>query len=152
ETNALSAAMAAARAGGIDVVDLTESNPTSVGLPCPAHILEPLADTRAQRYRPEPFGLWMAREAVAGEASRRGVGIDPAQVVLTASTSEAYSWLFKLLCEPGDAVLVPRPSYPLFEHLTRLEGVRAVPYDLVYHGRWEIEVATVRSAPAHVKA
>ena len=152
ETNALSAAMAAARAGGIDVVDLTESNPTSVGLPCPEHILEPLADTRAQRYRPEPFGLWMAREAVAGEASRRGVGIDPAQVVLTASTSEAYSWLFKLLCEPGDAVLVPRPSYPLFEHLTRLECVRTATYDLEYHGRWAVDFETVAAAPPETRA
>ena len=67
--------------------------------------------------------------------------------MLTASTSEAYSWLFKLLCDPGDAVLVPKPSYPLFEHLTRLEGVRAVPYRLEYHGRWEIDFASLRAAP-----
>ena len=73
-------------------------------------------------------------------------------MVLTASTSEAYTWLFKLLCDPGDAVLVPRPSYPLFEHLTRLEGVRALPYDLAYHGRWEIDLAALRAAPPDVKA
>src|SRR5215207_10391522 len=98
EANELSAAIDAARAGGVDFVDLTESNPTSVGLPCPAHMLGPLADARAQQYRPEPFGLWTARAAVASEASRRGVTIHPSQVVLTASTSEAYGWLFKLLC------------------------------------------------------
>jgi alanine-synthesizing transaminase len=73
-------------------------------------------------------------------------------VVLTASTSEAYGWLFKLLCEPGDAVLVPRPSYPLFEHLTRLEGVRTATYDLEYHGRWAIDFETVAAAPAETRA
>src|SRR6186713_2977524 len=144
--NALSAAIDAARAGGIDFVDLTESNPTSVGLPCPQNLLEPLADVQALRYRPQPFGLWAAREAVAAEASRRGVAIDPSQVILTASTSEAYSWLFKLLCEPGDAVLVPRPSYPLFEHLTRLDSVVARPYDLEYGGSWSIDIASVERA------
>ena len=150
--NALSAAIEAARAGGIDFVDLTESNPTSVGLPCPQNLLEPLADVHALRYRPQPFGLWTAREAVATEASRRGAAIDPSQVVLTASTSEAYSWLFKLLCEPGDAVLVPRPSYPLFEHLTRLESVGTATYDLDYHGRWTIDFATVAAAPPDTRA
>src|SRR5688572_19317856 len=152
EANALSAAMTAARAGGVSIVDLTESNPTSVGLACPPRLLDALADARAQRYQPEPFGLWSARAAVAGEAARRGVTIDPSHIVLTASTSEAYSWLFKLLCEPGDAVLVPRPSYPLFEHLTRLECVRTASYDLEYHGRWGIDFETVVTAPAETRA
>lgn len=152
EANALSTAITAARAAGVPIVDLTESNPTSVGLACPTHILDALADAHAQRYRPEPFGLWSARAAVAGEAARRGVTIDPSHIVLTASTSEAYSWLFKLLCEPGDAVLVPRPSYPLFEHLTRLECVRTASYDLEYHGRWGIDFETVASAPADTRA
>lgn len=152
EANELSAAIGAARAGGVDFVDLTESNPTSVGLPCPEHILEPLADVRAQRYRPEPFGLWTAREAVASEASRRGAAIHPSQVVLTASTSEAYSWLFKLLCDPGDAVLIPQPSYPLFEFLTRLEGVTPESYRLTYHGRWEVDLDSLEQAPAGTKA
>jgi aspartate/methionine/tyrosine aminotransferase len=79
-----------------------------------------------------------AREAVALDQARRGAGVDPSQVVLTASTSEAYAWLFKILCGPGENVLVPRPSYPLFEHLTRLEAVEARPYDLEYHGRWQV--------------
>ena len=74
--------------------------------------------------------------AVAEDQRRRDARVDPAHVVLTASTSEAYSWLFKLLCNPGEAVLVPRPSYPLFEHLTALEGVRAHQYALEYDGRW----------------
>lgn len=152
EANALSTAILAARAAGVTVADLTESNPTSVGLVCPAHMLDSLADAQAQRYRPEPFGLWSARAAVAGEAARRGVTIDPSHIALTASTSEAYSWLFKLLCEPGDAVLVPRPSYPLFEHLTRLECVRTVSYDLEYHGRWGIDFETVATAPAETRA
>ena len=152
EANALSTATAAARAAGVAVADLTESNPTSVGLACPADLLDPLSDAHALRYRPEPFGLWSARAAVAGDASRRGVSIDPSHIVLTASTSEAYSWLFKLLCEPGDAVLVPRPSYPLFEHLTRLECVRTAAYDLEYHGRWGIDFETVAAAPAETRA
>jgi aspartate/methionine/tyrosine aminotransferase len=72
--------------------------------------------------------------------------------VLSASSSEAYSWLFKLLCDPGDAVLVPQPSYPLFEHLTRLEAVRAIPYHLRYQGRWEIDFESVIDAPPGVRA
>src|SRR5512146_1185097 len=132
EVNALTRAMAALTARGTPYVDLTESNPTRVGLPYPPDLLRPLADERALRYDPQPLGLASAREAVAGEAARRGVLVDPAHVVLTASTSEAYSWIFKLLCDPGDSVLVPRPSYPLFEHLARLEDVRLVPYALDY--------------------
>jgi aspartate/methionine/tyrosine aminotransferase len=72
--------------------------------------------------------------------------------VLTASTSEAYTWLFKLLCDPGTSVLVPRPSYPLFEHLTRLEGVCATPFELEYHGRWDIDFTTLASAPVTTRA
>jgi aspartate/methionine/tyrosine aminotransferase len=152
DTNALSTAIAGARARGIDIIDLTESNPTNVGLPYPEQLLKPLADARGRRYAPEPFGLQTAREAVANEAVRRGVTIDPSHVVLTASTSEAYSWLFKLLFNPGDAVLAPRPSYPLFDHLTRLECVHAVPYDLEYHGRWSIDFETLSAAPPATRA
>jgi aspartate/methionine/tyrosine aminotransferase len=82
-------------------------------------------------------------------ASDRG---ESAHIVLAASTSEAYTWLFKLLCEPGSAVLVPRPSYPLFEHLTRLEGVCAAPFDLEYHDRWAIDFEMVARAPANTRA
>ena len=111
-----------------------------------------LPDARALRYEPHPFGLPSARNAVAADQRRRGARVDPAQVVLTASTSEAYSWLFKLLCDPGEAVLVPRPSYPLFEHLTALEGIRAHPYALEYHGRWAIDVDSIAAAPQDVRA
>jgi aspartate/methionine/tyrosine aminotransferase len=144
--NALSQRLAVLRRERVPFVDLTESNPTRAGFTYPDDLLQHLADPSALRYEPQPFGLPMAREAVAADCGRRGASVDPAQVVLTASTSEAYSWLFKLLCNPGDEVLVPRPSYPLFEHLTRLEAVEAVPYDLEYHARWDIDVASVARA------
>ena len=76
----------------------------------------------------------------------------PSRIVLSASTSEAYSWLFKLLCNPGESVLIPQPSYPLFEHLTRLESVRAVPYRLEYHGRWDIDFESIAAAKDDVRA
>ncbi len=121
--NALSQALARRRQAGRAWLDLTESNPTAVGLPYPDDVLRPLADPAGARYRPEPMGLRPARERVAAEYARRGIAVSPDRVVLTASTSEAYSLLFKLLCDPGDAVLVPQPSYPLFDLLTRLDGV-----------------------------
>ncbi len=152
QTNALTSAIGALRAAGTRFVDLTESNPTRAGIAYPGHLLQPLADDRALRYEPQPFGLDSARAAVAADQRRRGAGVEASQVVLTASTSEAYSWLFKLLCDPGAAVLVPRPSYPLFEHLTQLEGIRAEPYGLEYHGRWEIDFASLAAAPADARA
>ena len=120
DVNALAAASASRRAAGTPIIDLTESNPTRVGLPYPDRLLDGLSDPRGLHYAPDPFGVWDARVAVASDCRRRGAAVDPAHVMLSASTSEAYSWLFKLLCDPGDAVLVPQPSYPLFEHLTRL--------------------------------
>ena len=152
ETNWLTQALVAARARGTAIVDLTQSNPTAAAFPYPHDLLAPLADPRGLRYEPHPFGLRAAREAVAADFARRAATIDPAHIVLTASTSEAYTWLFKLLCNPGECVLVPRPSYPLFEQLTMLEGVRAIPYDLEYHGRWEIDMATVAAAPVETRA
>ena len=128
------------RSEGRRLDDLTVSNPTRVDLPYPRDLLAPLAAPDALAYDPAPFGLASAREAVAAHLAGRGVPVRPDRIVLTASTSEAYSLLFKLLCDPGDAVLVPRPSYPLFEHLTRLDGVAARAYRLEYHGRWEIDV------------
>src|SRR6185295_14291211 len=123
DVNPLSHAIARRRAGGASIADLTESNPTRAGLCYPADLLRMLASDAALRYEPHPLGLRVAREAVARDHARRQATVDPERVVLAASTSEAYTWLFKLLCDPGDAVLVPRPSYPLFEHLTALEGV-----------------------------
>jgi hypothetical protein len=143
---ALAAAVARARARGRPLLDLTVTNPTVVGLTGPAELLAPLADPVANRYAPDPFGRAEARQAVADDYRRRGLSVPPERIVLTASTSEAYSLLFKLLCDPGDEVLVPQPSYPLFEHLTSLDGVRAVPYRIEHHGLWSIDRASVEQA------
>jgi alanine-synthesizing transaminase len=146
ELNAVARAIQARRRSGASIVDLTESNPTRVGLSYPEQILAPLADARSVKYDPQPLGQWSARAAVAADFRRRGIVISADRVVLTSSTSEAYALLFKLLCDAGDHVLVPHPSYPLFEHLTRLECVEAVPYSLEYHGQWRIDMASVRRA------
>ena len=152
EANALSRAVEALRVEGVPFADLTESNPTRAQIPYPDDLLASLADPAALRYEPSSFGLAAARRAVAEDQRRRGVTVDPAHVVLTASTSEAYSWLFKLLCNYGDSVLVPRPSYPLFDHLTALEGVRVRPYAIEYHGQWEIDMESLAAAPPDVRA
>ena len=126
------------------LIDLTVSNPTRVGIRYPEQLLAPLADPAALTYCPHPFGMEEAREAVAETYARRGLPIDTQHVILTASTSEAYSLLFKLLCDPGQAdVLTPAPSYPLFDHLTRLDGLRQRRYALRYHGSWSIDLADV---------
>jgi hypothetical protein len=136
--NRLTDAVRALRSAGRPIIDLTLSNPTRAAFEYPRDLLAPLADSRALVYRPEPLGLPAARSAVAADYARRGISIAADRVVLTASTSEAYSLLFKLLCDPGDEVLVPRPSYPLFEHLARLDAVACRSYDLEYLQRlWE---------------
>ena len=141
--NALSAAVARACEQGRSLADLTQSNPTRAAIRYPFDLLASLADPAGLAYDPEPFGMPSAREAVAADDARRAVAGAPARICLTASTSEAYALLFKLLCNPGDAVMVPRPSYPLFEHQTALECVRAVPYDLELHGDWRLDVAAL---------
>ena len=142
--NALAEAHAKPRT--VALLDLTESNPTRAGIPYDAHaILPSLALPSSLLYQPLPFGLASARAAVAADLGLHGPPVDPSRVVLTASTSEAYAFLFKLLCDPGDEVLVPRPSYPLFEHLARLECVRAVPYRLAYDGAWHVDLPSVRA-------
>ena len=140
EPNPLTRAVAALRADGVPLIDLTASNPTTCGFDYPLDLLEGLADRRALRYEPQPLGLESAREAVAAHYVRRSVAVSPDRIVLTASSSDSYSLLFKLLCDPGDSVLVPAPSYPLFEHLARLDGVTARPYRLEFHGRWTLDV------------
>lgn len=141
--NRLSTAVARRRVSGRPWVDLTESNPTRANLPYPSDLLARLAASEALAYDPQPFGRESARTAVAADYARRGVEVSPSRICLSASTSEAYAWLFKLLCEPGDRVLVPRPSYPLFEHLTALECVEASPYELEQQGHWRIDVAAL---------
>ncbi len=144
--NRFALALARARGGGRPLVDLTVSNPTVVALDYPQDLLAPLSHPQSLVYEPQPFGLLSARQAVADDFARRGAPIPPERIVLTASTSEAYSLLFKLLCDPGDRVLVPRPSYPLFDHLTRLDAVEADGYLLEYHGRWSVDAGSVRQA------
>jgi aspartate/methionine/tyrosine aminotransferase len=139
-------ALAAARARG-PMLDLTLSNPTRAGIPYPADLLRGLADPASLTYRPEPLGLEDARAAVAGTYARRGLSADRERIVLTASTSEAYSLLFKLLCDPGRSdVLTPVPSYPLFDHLARLDGVAQRRYALEFHGTWAIDRASLDRA------
>jgi aspartate/methionine/tyrosine aminotransferase len=150
--NALSLALDELRRTGTPYIDLTESNPTRAGLRYPDDLLQRLAAPAALLYQPDPLGLTSAREAIAADCARRAAVVSPDRIVLSASTSEMYSWLFKLLCDAGESVLVPRPSYPLFEHLTRLESVLAEPYRLEYHGRWEIDLDSVAAAPAGTRA
>ncbi len=138
--NRISELLAAKRRAGATVLDLTESNPTRAALAYPAaEILASLGDARSLLYEPLPAGSPGAREAVSNYYAARGEAIEPERILLTASTSEAYGYVFKLLCDPGDEVLVPRPSYPLFDFLARLESVRVVQYPLAYHGGWRID-------------
>ena len=147
DLNKLAAAVLEARGSGRAILDLTEANPTRASIPYDrGAILGALALPDSLRYDPSPFGLATARGAVARDLGAHGTPIDAARVILTASTSEAYSFLFKLLTNPGDEVLVPVPSYPLFEHLARLEAVRLVPYRLVYDGAWHVDLDSVRAA------
>jgi hypothetical protein len=136
------------RALGSVPFDLTLSNPTRSGIPYPEDLLRGLSNPAGLVYEAQPFGLDVARRAVAEEATKRGSPVDPSRVVLTASTSESYSLLFKLLCDPGDRVLVPAPSYPLFEHLARLDGVHAVSYPLDPRAGWQPDLAPAALAAA----
>jgi alanine-synthesizing transaminase len=145
--NALTLALARRRLDGAEVLDLTVSNPTCAGVPYARDaIAAALGDLRALVYSPEPFGLLQAREAVARDFRAHGHAVRAERVLLTASTSEAYSFLFKLLCDPGDAILVPQPSYPLFEHLATFESVRVIPYPLAYDGEWHVDLPALRRA------
>ncbi len=122
------------------VLDLTESNPTRAGLNYPEEIPAALADARSLQYEPAPAGLPAAREAVASAYAEAGISLASSRFILTSGSSESYAWLFKLLADPGDEVLIPRPSYPLFEFLAALESVRTVPYALSYYGAWALDV------------
>jgi hypothetical protein len=142
EPNELSRLLAEKRAAGAHILDLTESNPTRAGFDYPAEIAAALADPRALVYEPSPWGSPAAREAVAALHK-----VDVDRVMLTASTSESYSFLFKLLCGPGDNVLIPCPSYPLFEFLAKLECVEVRPYALSYEsGCWRVDFDAMRAA------
>ena len=146
-TNRYSEALEAHRRAGRELLDLTASNPTNIGLNYRAESLLPsLADRRALQYDPQAKGLREAREAVAAYYAERGTTISPEDLILTTSTSEAYSFVFRLLCDPEDAVLVPTPSYPLFDFLADIQDVKLFPYELVYDHGWQIEVNSLFAA------
>ncbi len=142
--NPIARMLAAKCEAGETILDLTESNPTHAGIEYPAQqIAEAFASPRLLQYEPDPAGSMAVREAIAdyynGAAS-------PGRILLTASTSEAYAYLFKLLCDPGDEILVPRPSYPLFDFLARLENVRVRQYPLFYDHGWHIDLHAMAAA------
>lgn len=149
EANRLALLLAEKKRAGVKILDLTESNPTRAGFNYPAsEILTALATTDAMTYEPTPRGLLTARQAVADYYGERGEVVAPERIHLTASTSEGYAYLFKLLADNGDAVLVPQPSYPLFEFLAALEGIELRPYELSYsHPRgWQIAFDSLERA------
>lgn len=141
EPNRLSRAIEERRRKGLEIFDLTESNPTRCRFAYPeTEILAALRDPRALEYLPDPRGLIEARQAVAGYYAERGARVEPEQIFLTTSTSEAYSYVFRLLADPGDAVLVPSPSYPLFDFLARLNDLELASYPLAYEQGWRIDL------------
>jgi alanine-synthesizing transaminase len=153
ETNRLTRALEEHRRSGKELFDLTASNPTTCGFAYPEReILGALTDRRGLVYRPESKGLREAREAVAEYyADRAGFSgsdarIDPESILLASGTSEAYSHIFRLLCEAGNEILVPAPSYPLFEFLADLADIHLVPYPLLYDHGWQIDFASLRAA------
>ena len=144
-------ARARERAGDVPF-DLTISNPTRCGLPYPPGLLAPLASDEGLMHAPDPAGLASARRAVAADHARRGVEVDPERLVLTASTSEAYALLFKLLADPGESIAIPCPSYPLLQHLVALEGLEPLPYRLVAHDGFQPDAAELARAAAAARA
>ncbi len=145
--NRYTEALAEHRRTGREVLDLTASNPTVIGLRYrDDELLKALAHREALTYTPEPKGLLVAREAVASYYAQHGSHVSLDSLILTASTSEAYSFLFRLLCDPGDTVLVPTPSYPLFDFLADLHDVKLEPYELLYDHGWQIDFHSVHSA------
>lgn len=142
-------AKTALEAAGAEILDLTRSNPTLAGIPYPDGLSALLDRPGMLRYHPDPKGLPEARLAVAGYYASRGRRVDPDHLILTASTSEAYAFLFKLLCNPGDEILIPSPTYPLFDALAELENVNLVRYPLRREiggqGRWRADFGFLRS-------
>ncbi len=146
-TNRYTEALEAHRLAGREVLDLTASNPTTVGLRYREdELLKSLMHREALIYEPQPKGLLIAREAVSAYYAAHGSQVSPDNLILTTSTSEAYSFLFRLLCDPGDTVLVPTPSYPLFDFLADLQDVKLEPYELVYDHGWQIDFHSAHTA------
>jgi alanine-synthesizing transaminase len=131
---------------GRELLDLTASNPATIGLTFDPALLNAFTHPDALRYSPEPRGLLSAREAVSGYYGSRGDCVSADNIILTTSTSEAYTFVFRLVCDPGDEVLIPSPSYPLFEFLADLQDVRLKPYALFYDHGWHVDMHALRSA------
>ena len=145
--NRLSEALGRHRAAGKPFVDLTVSNPTGCGFAYDERaILDALQNPAALKHKPEPQGLVSARQAVGKYCAKRGVSLDADDVFLTTSTSEAYSYTFRLLCNPGDEILIPAPSYPLFDFLADIQDVKPVRYPLVYDHGWQIDLHSLERA------
>ncbi|WP_158748424.1 pyridoxal phosphate-dependent aminotransferase [Acidobacterium sp. S8] len=141
----LSRALRERREAGLPISDLTASNPTRCGFAYDTEaILSPLVTGGTLGYDPNPQGILSAREAVCGYYRDHGAIVDPAQLFLTTSTSEAYSFLFRLLCDAGDEVLIAQPSYPLFDFLAVLDDVKLAPYSLFYDHGWHLDLEAVR--------
>lgn len=135
------------RSGGRKLLDLTVSNPTNIGLQYETErLLKALSQTQAMEYEPIAKGLLPARKAITAYYGDLGIELSPEQLFLTVSTSEAYSYAFRLLCDPGDEILVPQPSYPLFEFLADLQDVKLVPYELIYDHGWQIDFHSLECA------
>jgi alanine-synthesizing transaminase len=144
--NRLSEALARHRSSGTPLIDLTTSNPTQCGFAYDgAAILKALSDPAVQVYEPEPKGLFSARQAIAGYYSATDSSVAISDIFLTTSTSEAYSFVFRLLCNPGDEILIPSPSYPLFDLLADIQDVRLVRYPLIYDHGWQIDFHALES-------
>ena len=147
EENRLSRALALRRAGGDSVIDLSASNPTTCGFKFDeAAILRAFADPEALRYVPDPRGMPAARAAVCDYYAGHGVKIFPEEIFLTTGTSEAYSFIFRTLCNPGDEILIATPSYPLFDFLADINDVRLAPYSLLYDHGWQIDFNSLERA------
>src|ERR1700720_3353853 len=145
--NRLSEALARHRAGGKRLFDLTASNPTECGFDYDGEaILAALQNPAALRYEPNPKGLESARLAGTEYYSARGAIVSAADIILTTSTSEAYSLVFRLLCNPGDELLIPAPSYPLFSFLAEILDVKLMRYPLVYDHGWQIDFHSLQNA------
>lgn len=138
--NRLAQILAQKRAEDAPVIDLTQSNPTQAGFRYPLDVVHAFDDSAMLWYEPSPRGSLAAREAVSAYYAVRGHDVSPERILLTASTSEAYSYVFKLLTDPDDAVLVPRPSYPLFEYLAAMESLQVLQYPLRYDNGWSIAI------------
>lgn len=146
-SNRLAQALAEFRAAGKKLLDLTASNPTTCGFRYDqAAILNSLTDANALKYEPDPHGLLQARKAVCEYYAERSECVSADDLFLTASTSEAYSFIFRLLCDPGDEILIPTPSYPLFEFLADLQDVKLVRYPLFYDHGWHIDFHSLEQA------